>query len=68
MVARFESIGNPIKILENGIEDIKKHHLKYAVYYENYPKVERYKKEINTIRESIRVLEFYKAITDKESK
>jgi len=50
MVARFESIGNPIKILENGIEDIKKHHLKYAVYYENYPKVERYKKEITTIQ------------------
>ncbi len=60
MSVSFASVGDPIKILENGIEEIKSNHLKHAVYYENYPAVEVYKKEIATIQEAMRVLRFYK--------
>ena len=62
MSVSFESVGDPIKILEKGIEDIKGNHLKHAIYYENYPKVEIHKKEIAGIQEAISVLRFYKKI------
>ena len=62
MSVSFASGGDPIKILEEGIEEIKQHHLKHAVYYENYSAVEVHKKEIAGIQEAIRILKFYDAI------